>query len=56
MKDAKSLPCAVVDVAGVAKQNPLRERVANNLGIAWIDGTADPWIPEIQDWLRSAVA
>ena len=54
MKSAKSLPCAVVDVAGVAKQNPIRERVASNLGIAWIDGTADPWVPDVRAWLRSA--
>jgi hypothetical protein len=50
----KPLPCAVYDLIGKAKHPERRLVNAENLGIAWIDGTASDWAADLQSWLHGA--
>ncbi len=51
----RSLPCGVIDTAGVVQQNPLLPRKAKLLGIDWFDASVAPWARELRGWLNGAV-
>ena len=46
------LPCAVVDMVGPPLRNERRLKNARNLGLHWIDSTADGWSGQVRSWLR----
>ena len=46
------LPCAVFDTVGAPLQEARRRSNAENLGIAWIDGTSNDWPERVAGWLR----
>lgn len=48
------LPCAVFDIVGLPLKEERRLRNAQNMGIAWIDGTQADWSHQLRDWLREA--
>jgi hypothetical protein len=52
----KPLPCAVYDLIGKIRHPPRRLINAQNLGIAWIDGTAPDWSTDLRAWLQHATA
>jgi hypothetical protein len=55
-RSIKPLPCAVYDLIGKAKHPPRRLINARNLGIAWIDGTAQDWATDLNAWLQGTKA
>jgi hypothetical protein len=48
------LPCALLDSAGAVIATPKRKITAQSLGVQWIDTTAEPWTPVVQQWLQEA--
>lgn len=52
----KKLPCALLDTVGASIAVPRRKAAAKNLGVEWIDATAEPWTPAVQQWLSRAGA
>jgi hypothetical protein len=45
------LPCALLDTVGLPIATPQRRTSARALQVDWIDGTIQPWMPELQRWL-----
>jgi hypothetical protein len=50
----KLLPCALLDNVGAAIATPMRKVAAKRLDVEWIDATAEPWTPAVQQWLSRA--
>lgn len=48
------LPCAVFDTIGQPLKHKRRLRNAENMRIAWIDGTSPNWSHQLLNWLREA--
>jgi hypothetical protein len=48
------LPCAVFDTIGQPLKEERRLRNAENMRIAWIDGTRPDWSNQLLSWLREA--
>lgn len=45
------LPCALLDTVGEGIATPVRRATARNLQADWLDGTRDPWTPQVRRWL-----
>lgn len=45
------LPCALLDTVGPAMATPRRRATARAVQVDWLDGTAEPWVPRVQEWL-----
>ena len=48
------LPCAVVDLTGIADPNDRQRRFALKSRIEWIEGWRSGWPTELQQWISSA--
>ena len=46
------LPCALLDAIGETDVSKRRQLAARKLQVDWIDSHVDPWVPEVQSWLR----
>ena len=46
------LPCALLNTVGASLATAVRAETTRNAQVDWIDGTTDPWIPSVQQWLR----
>jgi len=45
------LPCGVLDTVGPPVATEIRKRAARNLQADWLDGTTEPWLPRVHQWL-----
>ncbi|QTF94213.1 TIR domain-containing protein [Halomonas sp. BM-2019] len=45
------LPCGLLDTVGEPIATPVRRANARNVQADWLDGTRDPWTPEVRRWL-----
>jgi hypothetical protein len=45
------LPCALLDTVGAPIATAQRKGTARALQVDWIDGTHEPWVPDVQRWL-----
>lgn len=52
----RSLPCGVIDTAGVVRQQPVWSRKAKSIGVDWFDASSSPWTPLLQTWLEGAAS
>lgn len=52
-RSKRLLPCGVLDTVGEPIATAVRKATARNLQAEWLDGTCEPWIPRVQQWLVS---
>jgi hypothetical protein len=52
----RSLPCGVVDTAGVLQQFAKLPLKAKALGVDWFDASIPPWTAILRSWLKTAGA
>lgn len=51
-RTGRSMPCAVLDSAGLSNERRLRN--AKNLGVAWIDRASPFWMDAVRSWLEAS--
>jgi hypothetical protein len=52
----RSLPCGLLNTVGPAIETDRRRRLTTTTSVDWIDGTLDPWTPNLRTWLASKSA
>jgi hypothetical protein len=50
-RSSRLLPCGLLDTVGEPIATSVRRATARNVQVDWLDGTREPWIPEVQRWL-----
>jgi hypothetical protein len=52
----RPIPCALLDTVGEPIATPFRRKLARRMQVDWIDGTRDPWVPQVRSWLQEKSA